>query len=243
MTDQTWIFLAAGVITIFFTLRKWYATSSPDIGALAWAQSNKGFKITSEDRTMMLRFPRFHCLQQGTNQYAENIAEGEWCGMKLTAFDYHYTNLDNRKGDHKPVHRQFSAVILTSPVPLEPLYMRPETLRDKITEFIGIKDDDIDFESVEFSRKFYVTSPDKKWVYAVLHQRTIEFLLSQPMFSIQFDWNCAIAYREDKMLSTAEFQAAAEVLKGIFERLPDYLTQQQRQCYDMDKEKELVNER
>ena len=47
---------------------------------------------------------------------------------------------------------EFSTIVVESDVVLEPLFIRPERLFDKVKEFVGI--DDIDFESAEFSRKF-----------------------------------------------------------------------------------------
>ena len=47
--------------------------------------------------------------------------------------------------------------------------------------------DDIDFESDEFSRKFYVQSSDRKFAYDVLHPRMMEFLLqtTPPMIDVE----------------------------------------------------------
>ena len=44
-------------------------------------------------------------------------------------------------------------------------------------EFFG--HDDIDFESAEFSRNFYVKSSDRKWAFDILHARAMEFLLAE----------------------------------------------------------------
>ena len=112
-----------------------------------------------------------------------------------------------------------------SPILLEPLFIRPENFFDKLTEFIGFND--IDFESAEFSKKFYVKSPDKKWAYDIIHPRMMEFLLASPMFSIQFDLLSVIVYR-DNTFSPADFDAAADLVNGIFERIPDYVIQNQR---------------
>ena len=94
---------------------------------------------------------------------------------------------------------------------------------DRITEFFGL--DDIDFESAEFSRKFFVKAKDKRWAYDVIHTRTMQFLLDMPQFTMQFDPLHAIAHRSSKF-KTGEFEAAAEVIVGILDRLPDYLVKQ-----------------
>jgi len=118
--------------------------------------------------------------------------EGTWSDRHLLAFDYHYeTHSTDSKGHRRTNHHHFSAVILASALPLKPLFIRAEGFFDKLTEFVGF--DDIDFESAEFSRKFYVKAKDRRWAYDVIHARTMEFLLSMPRFTIQFDRNNVIA--------------------------------------------------
>ena len=69
-------------------------------------------------------------------------------------------------------------------------------------------------------------SPDKKWAFDVIHQRTMEFMLSMPDFSLQFGADAVIAWRNRK-LKPAEFGQAADLVAGILDRLPEYLVKQQ----------------
>ena len=150
---------------------------------------------------------------------------GKWADHDFVGFDYHYeTYTHTSKGGRQTQHHYFSAAILSSPVLLKSLFVRPEGFFDKLTEFFGF--DDIDFESAEFSRKFYVKSPDKKWAYDVIHQRTMEFMLASPQFSLQFSGNAVIAWR-GSTFKTTDFEQAAELIKGILDRLPDYVLKQQ----------------
>jgi len=59
-----------------------------------------------------------------------------------------------------------SALVIQSPLPLKLLYLRPENIFDRVTDFFGY--DDIDFESVEYSRQFFVKAQDKRWAYDIL---------------------------------------------------------------------------
>lgn len=191
-----------------------------------WGRS-RGLRFTpGQDGSLEDRYPRFDCLQQGSNRYGYNFLEGDWSGRPFLGFDYHYeTYSTDSKGRRSTHHHHFSAVILGSEIPLEPLFIRPEGFFDKVKEFLGF--DDIDFESAEFSRRFYVKSPDKRWAYDVIHPRTMEFLLAMPRFTIQFDRRCAIAL-DSSTFATRRFEEAAEILRGIFDRLPDYLVEQRR---------------
>jgi hypothetical protein len=139
---------------------------------------------------------------------------------ELMAFDYQYTT---GSGKNKHTHR-FSAMIVVSPIPLKPLFIRREGFFDKITEFFGA--DDIDFESAEFSRKFFVKSPNKKWAYDVIHQRMMEYLLTAPKLSIQMSGDSIIAW-SNLTFSTKDFQDAFGMIEGIIERFPEYLVKQQ----------------
>lgn len=191
---------------------------------LVWAKANGWFFSSEKDRGFDDRFPDFKLLRKGDNRYAYNIIQGKWDGKSLLAFDYHYeTHSVNSKGRRQTHHHYFSGVIMDGNLPLKPLFIRPEGFFDKITEFFGA--DDIDFESAEFSRKFFVKAGDRRWAYDVLHARTIEFLLQSPRFTIQFDRSHVFAARSSKF-KIKDFQDALGVIKGILDRFPPYLVKQ-----------------
>lgn len=166
-------------------------------------------------------WPAFGCLQSGDNRYAYNISAGDWQGRPLMAFDYHFeTHSTDSKGHRHTSSHRFSGAIVESAVPLKPLLIRPEGFFDKIGEFFG--HEDIDFESAEFSRKFFVKAEDRKWAYDILHARAIEFLLGRPQYCIQFEPRGAIVWKS-ALWSAAEFQAAIETVQGLLDGMPEYL--------------------
>jgi hypothetical protein len=144
----------------------------------------------------------------------------------VLAFDYHYeTHSTDSKGQRQTHHHHFSAVIVGSDVPLKPLLIRPEGFFDRVKGFFGFED--INFESAEFSRKFFVAAPDRKWAYDVLHQRAMEFLLVSPVFSLRFDTQCVIAWRS-ATFEPAEFTQALTLVRGLLEQIPDFVVKEQR---------------
>ncbi|MEW6236371.1 MAG: hypothetical protein AB1656_13370 [Candidatus Omnitrophota bacterium] len=188
---------------------------------MEWAQSNGLRFHPDNDHAMDNRYNSFSCLQEGSHRYAYNIMEGEWKQRGLCAFDYHYeTYSTDSKGNRETHHHYFSAAAVKTEWPMKPLFIRPEGFFDKITEFLGF--DDIDFESAEFSRQFYVKSPDKRWAFDVIHQRAMEFLMNAPRFQLDFQGYDIIAYR-DKTFCPADFEAAIDVIHGLLDLLPDYL--------------------
>jgi hypothetical protein len=142
-------------------------------------------------------------------------------GRSIAAFDYHYeTHSTDSKGNRETENHSFSAVVIDSGLPLKPLLIRHEGLFDKVTAFLGMED--INFESAEFSRKFFVKSPDRKWAYDVLPARTLQLLLDSPVFKIEFVDSQVMAHRESTF-SVADFDAAAVLVSGILDGFPEYL--------------------
>lgn len=214
------LFVVIGVIVVAAIIYSIYASSQRRKALIAWAHAHGLTFDQSKDRSLDDRYPEFDCLRQGSSRYSYNHINGQWNGKGFLGFDYHY---ETGSGKNRSTHR-FSAVVLESTIPLKPLFIRPEGFFDKVTEFFGY--DDIDFESAEFSRKFYVKSPDKKWAYDVIHARTMDYLLAAPQFTVKFDRRYVIAYRSSTF-KPEQFAAAAELIEGILDRLPEYVIRQQ----------------
>ena len=185
----------------------------------AWA-AREGFRfLPGRDPSFDERFPSFPSLRDGSNRYAYNVVQGKRGDRPLHAFDYHYeTHSTDGKGRRRTHHHHFSGVIVRTDLPLRPLAIRPEGFLDRLAEFVGI--DDIDFESAEFSRRFHVKAPDRRWAYDVIHQDTMEFLLAAPAFQLQFGAPDAIAFRTGRFDVPGDFRDAIAVLEGILARIP-----------------------
>ena len=204
----------------------YYAAEKRRKELLNWTQAHQLTFDPTKAYDLDNRFPQFKRLQQGANRYAHNVMQGSWKGRDFLGFDYHYeTYSTDSKGRRQTHHHHFSAVILSSDMPLKPLQIRPEGIFDKITEFFGF--DDIDFESAEFSRAFHVSAQDRRWAYDVLHARAMQFLLDQPRFSLQMGEHTVIVHRS-RTFAPDEFGIAAEVVCGLLDGLPEYVVQQQK---------------
>lgn len=221
------IFIAFAALVVVLIVFSSIAAAKRRKALDAWTAS-KGFTFsTAHDSSFMDRYPEFRALRQGEGgQYAFNIMRGNDRGRSVTCFDYHYrTTSTDSKGKRKTNHHYFSAVILDAALPLKPLLIRPEGFFDKLTEFFGA--DDIDFESSEFSRRFFVKSPDKQWAFDVIHQETMEFLLASPRFTLQFAGRDVMVYAGGTF-DVSKFERALGVGHGLLDRLPEYLLREMK---------------
>ena len=168
----------------------------------------------------------FWAFQGGIPSYTKYLATGDFAGRPVQAFDYCYTVTEMRgKCGVGNAPRELSAVIIEAPFPLGRLLIRRENRRDKMKELVGVED--INFESAEFSQKFFVAADDKKWAYAVLNQAAMEFLLAHDQgAAIEFSGHKALACFSTPM-SVREFDVTVELLTGLLDRIPDYVVQQQ----------------
>ncbi len=165
------------------------------------------------------------CLIRGDNRYSYNRVKGSFKDKQFDLFDYHYeTGSKDSDSNSRAQSHVFSAVVMQCPFPLKPLLIRPEGLFDKMKQFLGFED--INFESAEFSRKFFVKANDKRWAYDVIHQRVMELLLSSPMHCMEMN-DLQIIVWNDRTYTVAEFQDALYFLDRFIDLFPDYLIRQQ----------------
>jgi hypothetical protein len=134
-------------------------------------------------------YEQFEIFRRGHSRVARNTLHGFVTlfdqGCHLVAGDYRYKVTSGSGKNRSTRTYKFSYLIVHPPWDTPPLLIRPEGMFDKIKGAFGF--DDIDFESAEFSRKFYVKSDDKRFAYDVLHPRMMELLLATrpPMIDIE----------------------------------------------------------
>ena len=180
----------------------------------------------SRDRDHDSEYREFGIFRRGRKRAAFNTLTGRIefgkrdCWIKMG--DFRYTI---QHGKSSSTHT-FSYLILNLPYQGVPkLVIRREGMFDKIASAVGF--DDIDFESAEFSRKFFVTSSDKKFAYDVIHPRTMEFLLTSdgPSLEIAND-RCCIHDSVRRKWTVSDFRKRLWWIREFLELWPDYVTSQ-----------------
>ena len=160
-------------------------------------------------------------LRAGSNRYAFNTLSGTYQSHGVTAFDYHYeTHSSDSKGRRQTHHHYFSCFVLHLPRSFPELVIGREGFFSKVAQAFGY--DDIDFESHEFSRKFCVRSPDKKFAYDVCNARMIEYLLANRDLTIEIDQD-TLAITFDSQLDLARIEPNLNRLVTLRSLMPEYL--------------------
>ena len=155
-------------------------------------------------------------LRSGSNRYAFNILSGGYQGHEVILFDYHY-----QTGSGKDTHHHYlSCFILHLTARFPELVIGPEGFFSKIAQAVGY--DDIDFESHEFSRRFCVRCPDKKFAYDVCNAQMIEYLLSNPDLTIEIEDN-VLAISFSSRLAPERIEPNLNRLVTVRSLMPDYL--------------------
>ena len=156
-------------------------------------------------------------LSQGTDRYAFNILRGTYHEQSLFIFDYHY---QTGSGKNRQEHCG-TLLMLIFKEAFPQLTIGPENIGLKIAEAFGVAND-IKFESAEFSRKFCVRSPDKKFAYDVCNPQMIEYLLANPGLQIEIQ-GPVVSLVFEPQLPVGQIESNLQRLIEICSRLPQYL--------------------
>jgi len=160
-------------------------------------------------------------LRAGSNRYVFNKLSGTYQGQDVAAFDFHYqTYSSDSKGHRQTEHHYFSCFVLRLPRSFPELVIGREGFLSKIAQAFGY--DDIDFESHEFSRKFCVRSPDKKFAYDVCNARMMEYLLANDDLTMEIDQG-VLALTFNSRLDPARIEPNLNRLVALRSLMPDYL--------------------
>jgi len=204
------------------------------LGVYGWKQEQKrrealrlwcrkhGWKLSShsvqgwhEDYTGIRTFDRGH------SKSGDNIITGHFRGRPVTLLDYQYTT---GTGKNRTTHHR-GITIMGCDFPTIPLQIRREHAFDKVGSFLGAGD--IEFESAEFNRVFFVKSADRKWAFDVLHTRAMEYLLKAPHYSIEFGFGEIAVVRNGKC-SPEQYEEQVEMAWKLYELFPEYVIKEMR---------------
>jgi len=163
------------------------------------------------------RFALFEALCQGGNRQACNILRDESGDRRITAFDFYF---ETGSGKHKRTH-YLSAAVLTSQFDFKRLLIRPERIMDRVAALAGMED--IDFESHEFSKQFFVRCADRKFVYDLITPEMMALLLKHPGWTIEAKGYDVLFTKGDREFTVGEFHEAITLAGSFLELVPEHL--------------------
>jgi hypothetical protein len=221
MQPQPWFFVTILGVVVVGGIIGWRLDQKRQEALRTWAFA-RGWRVRpGGGEGPLLEHPAVKLFHLGHSRRCNCVIEGDLGGQPLQLFDYRYVT---GHGKNRTTH-QYWVAILNLPYPVRPLRIRPENPFDKVGEFLGA--DDIDFESAEFSRRFFVTADDRKWAYDIIHARMMEFLLaSSGGHSLEFGSHELVVFNRGGG-KAEHYEAAMALLQGIRDRIPDYVVRQQ----------------
>lgn len=181
-----------------------------------------GFQFwPNKDYQFARRFRFLEHMDDGSKRYVFNRLSGQADGQQSDIFDYHYeTYSRDSKGRRRTHHHYYSIFLLQLPAAFAELIVEREGIFAKFGQMLGF--DDIDFESVEFSKRYKVKSKDKKFAYDFCNAQMIDYLLGQPDLNIEVDGN-TLAMTFKKRLSPNELRSNFDRLLRVRSLMPQYL--------------------
>jgi hypothetical protein len=176
------------------------------------------------DREHDERYSHFGPFGKGSNCQASNTLRGAisvggrpWPAQ---AGDYQYTTQSGSgKNRSTQTHRLSYLIVETPHLGAPDLAIRREGMFDRFASFMGF--DDIDFESVEFSERFHVKSSNKRFAYAVIEPRMMEFLLAADAPTIEFRRGQCCITRGERRWTPEQFAATIDWTAEFFARWPE----------------------
>ena len=165
--------------------------------------------------------------QKGHSRQAKNNLFGI---MTLAGHSIHVRMGDYRyvtgHGKHRQTHRTSFALFHLPFAGTPDLLIRKENIGDKMLGGIGF--DDIDFESEEFNRAFWVKSENKKYAYDVIHPGMMEFLLRGPTPRCEIAQDVCLILEGWGRWDPDTFHGAPGWFEAFLERWPEHLTERLR---------------
>jgi len=196
--------------------------------ALAAVAAQMGWHFDPRrDRSHDDEYAHFDIFRRGHSRAAHNTLTGELeidgrpYPAKMGDFTYKVTTHTGKSSSTQTY--RFSYLIVHLPFGRVPdLLIRREGVFDKLAGAFGF--DDIDFESAQFSRRFFVKSTDKRFAYDVIHPRMMEFLLAGEPPAIDIEYGRCCLSNGRRRWEPHEFKGRVDWIRRFFDHWPDHLT-------------------
>ncbi len=221
------LLVIAGIVLVGVVAYLAYLAEKKRREAMAAFAAELGWNFDpTKDRSHDEEYAHFEIFRRGHSRAAYNTLWGDldidgrrW-PAKMGDFTYKVTH-STGKSTSTQTYR-FSYLILHLPWSSVPdLLIRREGMFDKIAGVLGF--DDIDFESAEFSRRFHVSSPDKRFAYDVIHPRMMEFLMTGDPPTVDIENTRCCVSDGSRRWEPVEFRQKLAWITEFLERWPEHV--------------------
>jgi hypothetical protein len=185
-----------------------------------------GLSFKLKDSSIDNRYKFLSELRKGDNRHGTIVLHGTYKDQVVEAFEYHYeTYSTDSKGNRTTHHHYSNHYVITesddnASLPYPELRVYPENFLSKIGQAMGY--DDIDFESIEFSKSFTVRCKEKRFAYDICHPRMMEWLLDRKKTILEIE-GPYIAISFGNKMSLEAIESRLNQLIEIRELFPEYL--------------------
>jgi hypothetical protein len=215
------VLIVLGVVALIVLLAVWSAKMERErVAALTkWCADNGWHFSPTKHGAPALDYGLFrNGHSRSSRDWARKRVPGAIPGLDEIAvelFEYHYA-ITTSNGKTTTTHHYFFVCARVEPgVDLGRVLIRPENWGDKIAGAIGF--DDIDFEDVQFSKRYYVSANDRKQAYDLIDGPMMRYLCSVPAPQIET--------RGRELFVHSKGRANAESYAGLVSFVSAFLTQ------------------
>lgn len=144
---------------------------------------------------------------------------------EVELFEYHYAVTTSTGKGTITAHYHFVCALVESGLELGSVLIRPEGWGDKLVQALGF--DDIDFEDVEFSKRFVVKASDRKQAYDLIDGPLMNYLVEHQSWHVETRGGLLFAHASARA-SPERYEALSCFALGLLEQLPRPLINAER---------------
>jgi hypothetical protein len=218
-------FWLIAVIVVAVIAVGWYLqhlAHKKKVAAFTAYAARRGWRYTEKDRGLVDRFEG-QPFGVGHGRTARHVLAGPHRDRQALAFEYLYKETTGSGDDRKTETYYFTVVALATPAPRPKLEVTREGLGRKLLGFVGIRD--LQLESEEFNKTFYIKTEDDKFAYDILHPRMMEWMLADHRprtIPFRFERADLLVWRSGRVeLSTVD--ELLEYVCDILDRVPSFV--------------------
>ncbi len=178
---------------------------------MAWAEEH-GYSFEEKAHELEKNFRKFAPFDSGHSRRVWHVVRGT-LEREFVTFQYEFVTGSGKNQQHH------SYVVLAMDMPRDGpnLIIKPEHIGHKLFDALG--GEDIDFESDEFSRTWWVKCDDRRFAYDAIDTHMMEWLMAQPKRGYQWQGRTLLLHQAGRI----EPQKAAAMLaaaRGFVAQLP-----------------------